>query len=201
MKGNKMFTLVILFVVCLDNKLTALRSWWTCAAAGSSSAAIGIAGSPWRPSAAPRCSAAVPAPGWEGASGTARRETRNRWTPPAGGDMGVTLDEKVADCSFQLITFFKIFFTKRFPDLMNAAEKFPVKHHQLIGHFLRRHVVKFAVARRPVDLLRKRKLQEVTSQLKMKKTPDRNPSSLLNFEPNNRKYLSAAGFSSPKHRN
>lgn len=60
------------------------------------------------------------------------------------------------------------------PHLVHAAEELPVERHQLIGHFLGRHVVQFAVSGRPVDLLRKRKLraQEMTSSLHLYLLPD-----------------------------
>lgn len=43
-------------------------------------------------------------------------------------------------------------------DLVHTAEELPVKHHQLIGYLLCRHVMELTVTRRPVDLFRKRKL-------------------------------------------
>lgn len=75
--------------------LTVLRSWWTCAAAASSSAETGTAGSPWPPSAAPHCNAVVPAPGWGGASETAHRETHNTQTPPVGNGKKSRGDVKI----------------------------------------------------------------------------------------------------------
>lgn len=44
-------------------------------------------------------------------------------------------------------------------DLVHTAEELPVKHHQLIGYLLCRHVMELTVTRRPVDLFRKRKLR------------------------------------------
>lgn len=43
-------------------------------------------------------------------------------------------------------------------DLVHTAEELPVKHHQLVGHFLCTHVMEFAVTRGPVDLLRQGQL-------------------------------------------